>query len=193
IYNKSYYYAHYYGSRAFTHWYAPKRYSLVLLFSVKKAVDRSWAYFAGQDSLVEFDDRGWYGTDTQRDLAENAANAGPFHDRYYDEGLQKTNLNRLQAMIELCQNRDIEPVLVSLPMWVGYRQHTQPERWAYMHQTTDSLAQAMGVPYLDFTEDARFTDEDFFDANHLRRQGAIRFTQILQDTLGIAGPPQADK
>ena len=182
-YNKSYHFAYFYGSTAFTKWYSPRRYSLVSLFTIKKAVDRTYAYYTGRDSLVEFLPSGWFPTEEQRDLERNARESGGFHDQYYDEALRPVNLDRLARMVAMCQERGVQPVLVSMPMWEGYARYTRPERFAYMTRATDSLAQSHGVPYFDFTWDPRFEDVDFFDSNHLRRQGALKFTHLLQDTL----------
>ncbi|WNJ16456.1 hypothetical protein [Pontibacter sp. G13] len=182
-YDKSYEYAHFYGSEGFVSNWSPKRYSLVNLFTIKKSVDRSIAYYQGKDSLVEFRRNGWYWTEEQRDLEKNGQNAGTFHDQFYDETLIPLNVNRIVEMAETCDQHGVELVLVSMPMHQSYLSTVNPARYQRMQELADSLSQALPIAYYNFTEDPRFTDEDFFDSNHLRSQGAIKFTQIFRATL----------
>ncbi|GAB4402702.1 MAG: hypothetical protein OHK0039_01030 [Bacteroidia bacterium] len=191
-YNKSYYYAFFYGSRAFTKPYSVRRYSLTAMLSIKKAVDRTWEYYMGIDDLIDFEPNGWYPSMRQKDLAENARNAGAFHDRYYDPALHSVNIGRLVHIIGLCQARDIELICVSMPMWEGYLEVVQAGRYQFMVSTMDSLAAVYGVPYFNYTRDTRFGAEDYYDSNHLRREGAEKFTRILQaDIDALRAAPRA--
>ncbi|MDX2285104.1 MAG: hypothetical protein NW241_13145 [Bacteroidia bacterium] len=182
-YNKSYHYAYFFGTKDFVKPLSARRFSLTALFTVKGSVDRAWGYFMEGDSLIEFRPDGWFATEEQRDLLKNAAESAPFHDRYYDERLHGVNLARLAAIVSRCRMRGVEPVLISMPMHPAYMRQVRADRYAYMTQAADSLSRAHGVRYLNFTEDPRFEDADFFDSNHLRRQGAEKLTRILRDTL----------
>ncbi|MEO1448653.1 MAG: hypothetical protein AAFV07_03950 [Bacteroidota bacterium] len=183
IYDKSYHYAFFYGSEAFTDWYAPKRYSIVQLFGIKRCVDRAKAYYVQPDTLVEFEANGWMATDVQHDLERNGAESGLFHDQVYDTSLVALNLQRLGDMITRCQARNIAVYLLSPPMWESYLAHTRPERLDRMVHAMDSLSEHYAVPYINFTSDKRFIAEDFFDSNHLRRDGANKLSVILREYM----------
>ena len=86
-------------------------------------------------------------------------------------------------MIERCEARGAIAVLISTPLWETYRKHMIPERYARLAQVSDSLARHYEILYFNFTEDARFVEEDFWDANHLRRQGAVKFSEMLNGSL----------
>ncbi len=182
-YNRSYHFAHFYGSQAFVGMLELRRLSLVSLFSIKKAVDRSIDYYTGQDSLVEFAPNGWYPTDVQRDLKQNGIDAGTFHDAYYDSSLFGTNLGYLEDMLARCRERQVEVIFLSMPMHPHYLKVVKQARYEAMVTKMDSFAAAQAVTYLNFTEDSRFADADFFDSNHLRTQGAEKFTKMLTDSL----------
>jgi hypothetical protein len=184
-YNKSYHYAFFFGSTAFTDWYSIRRYSLVAIWSVKQSVDRAWAYYTRGDSLVDSGPNGWMAARDQHDLAKNGQESGLFHDQYYDSTLIPLNIARVADIARLCRDRHIELVLISTPMWHSYMEHIRRDRYHHMVRTTDSLSQALGVPYYNFTEDPRFVEEDYYDANHLRIQGAHKLTALLRDTLSV--------
>ncbi|TAE59004.1 MAG: hypothetical protein EAZ89_02895, partial [Bacteroidetes bacterium] len=177
--NKSYYFAHFYDSEAFTNPFSFKKYSLTALWGIKASVDRSFAYAFRGDSLVECRRNGWYATEEQRDLLKNGRESGRFQDRFYDERLFSQNLGYIEQMIRRCREKQVAIYLISTPMWKTFMANTQPGRYAKMVYLTDSLAHAQGVPYWNFSTDERFGEEDFFDSNHLRTQGAVKFSRIL--------------
>ncbi|MEZ4828275.1 MAG: hypothetical protein R3C61_18600 [Bacteroidia bacterium] len=69
-------------------------------------------------------------------------------------------------------------------MYRTYIENTRPERYAAMTAVMDSLSAAWEVPYFDFTRDPRFEAADFFDSNHLRTQGAKKFSPMLRARIG---------
>jgi hypothetical protein len=48
---------------------------------------------------------------------------------------------------------------------------------------TDSCCQSFGAVAADFSADSRFTDDDFFDSDHLADGGARKFSAIFSDYL----------
>ena len=184
-YNRSYHYAYFYGSDAFVDMLAPRRFSLVSLFTVKKSVNRSMAYYMEGDSLIEFDRNGWYNSDKEpaRDLTQNGRDSGKLHDAVYDESLIAKNLEYLGDMIQLCKRRGVEVFLVSMPMWKSYIAQVNEGRYEKMVSAMDSLSSVEQLPYFNFTEDERFTGDDFFDSNHLNQVGAVKFTRIFNGLI----------
>lgn len=186
IYNKTYYFKHFFGSEAFTKWYEPENYSLLALLTVKRSVDRTMRYYQGKDSLVEFNQDGWYywkDSMTTAQLISNGKQSGLFHNQFYDEGLYQTNIEKLDSIIRICKNHGIMPLLVSTPMHESYREQMRKDRYEFMVNTTDSLAQIHEVPYFNFTESPAYTRPDFMDANHLGKEGARKFSLELDSLI----------
>lgn len=187
IYNKTYYFKHFFGSSAFTKWYEPENYSLVALLTIKKSVDRAMRYYQGTDTLVEFNKDGWYywnDTMTTQQLIDNGKSSGFFHNQFYDENLQKVNLRLLERIILLCKEKNVIPILVSTPMHESYRLEMKKGRYDYMFGVTDSLARKYDIPYLNYTESSHYTRRDFMDANHLGKAGARKFSLELNGFIG---------
>ncbi|MCI4668964.1 MAG: DUF1574 domain-containing protein [Bacteroidia bacterium] len=186
IYNKTYYFKHFFGSNAFTKWYEPENYSLVSLLTVKRSVDRSMRYFKGQDTLVEFNKDGWYFWDdsmTTAQLINNGIQSGTYHNQFYDESLHSHNVALLDSIISVCKKFDVIPVLVSTPMHKSYQKEMKKSRYDFMVNTTDSLARVNDIPYLNLTESPDYERADFMDANHLGKEGARKFTSYLNGVI----------
>ena len=50
-----------------------------------------------------------------------------------------------------------------------------------------------GVDFWDFGKDPRFTNEDFYDGNHLNTHGNLKFTKIIDEHLSILISNQSTK
>ncbi|MEO0894957.1 MAG: DUF1574 family protein [Bacteroidota bacterium] len=188
IYNKTYYFKHFFGSDAFTKWYEPENYSLTALFTVKRSVDRAMTYYEGKDTLVEFDQYGWYFWEdsmTEKQLIQNGAQTGMYHNQFYDSALYPENIQNLSKMIQMCQENGVELILVSTPMHQSYQQEMKEERYQHMVKTTDSLSRLHKIPYWNFTTDTSYTLHHFMDSNHLNKRGARKFTEELQKLIEL--------
>ncbi len=183
IYDKTYYYAHFYGSRAFTDWWDISCHSRVALFTVKRSVDRTTSYYATDDSLLECRRDGFYDLAFQRDLDQNAKESGAFHSQYFDEALIGTNLDYLDRMIELCEKHQVQLYLISTPMWPSYLEHIDQDRLALTVAKIDSVSRTHQIPYWNDIDHARFEAADFYDANHLSARGAMTYTQMLAQRI----------
>lgn len=182
--NKSYHFAYFYGSDAFIKKLAPRRFSLVSLFSVKRSVDRSLAYYRGEDDLVECDEKGWYqGNEAPKELERSGETTGALHDQFYDEELIPQNIQYVTDIIEACQAAGIDIYLLSTPMYKSYMDHVKEDRYQLMLTNLDSLSSRHKVPYLNFTFDNSYEAQHFFDSNHLNEEGADMFTQKLIDQI----------
>lgn len=182
--NKSYHYAFFYGSNSFIKTLAPRRFSIVSLFTVKRSVDRFIDYFVEGDDLVECDEQGWYaGDEAEKPVEEHGKNTGPFHDSYYDDELVPVNRSYIKTIIESCEKANIEVYLVSMPMYKSYMEAVKPERYETMTQTLDSLTQAYPLSYYNYTYDTDFSEQHFFDSNHLNEKGADILTRKLRASI----------
>lgn len=182
--NKSYHYSFFYGSDAFIKKLAPRRFSIVSLFTVKRSVDRSMAYFLEEDDLVECDQKGWYAGDEQpKPLQKNGETTGQLHDVYYSEDLVSVNTDHVKAILEACKEANIEVYLVSMPMYKSYMETVKPERYEAMLKTIEELQDLYPISYFNHTYDKDFGEQDFFDSNHLNEQGAELFTKKLTKAI----------
>lgn len=95
------------------------------------------------------------------------------------------NLGYLRRLIALCRSIGAEVVLVTPPCHVTYNKHLDSEQFDRYVSIAKGVAAENGLRWLDLLTDRRFTDADFWDADHLNDRGADKFTRLLRDTLAV--------
>ncbi len=182
-YNRSNYYAVFYGARGQSNPMQAKYYSATALFSIKESVDRLMDYYLRDSSLVEYDANGWFEATYSRNLKDNAKNSGTFHDRFFKEEVESANIGYLEHMARICKQHKVNLVLVSTPMHPYYMEVVKASRYQRMVSITDSIANKWEIPYFNYTFDKGYTDSDFFDSNHLNPSGAKRFSHRIDSLI----------
>ena len=97
----------------------------------------------------------------------------------YRETNLEGNIGYLVKMAELCKSNGVGLVVVTLPKSRYFREKYPESRIAKMRQATEEGAERCGYWYRDYYADERFGDEDFVSADHLSREGGLKFTSIL--------------
>lgn len=98
----------------------------------------------------------------------------------------KTNLNYLNEIIVQCESKNIRLYLVFLPQSSVFLSRVDPQQLQNTFSITDSIsAKYTNVYFLNYANDKRFNDSDFFDVNHLHPQGAEKFSRLLNDTISF--------
>lgn len=101
--------------------------------------------------------------------------------------INPNELNALYGIIELCKDKNIEPVLVTTPYmreYVEQWRENSPSFFDEFYSLMDEITENTGTVYYDYSCDTRFWEEPeyFFSVDHLNREGALKFTEILTDT-----------
>lgn len=160
-----------------------KDYSEVLsnTFDVNKikAIDYYWLH----KNPITLTKRGSGPLNMQYDLKETGIAAAKRHSLpsllYYKEYIKE-----LGKIIEYCKSNDIRIILVTSPTYYTYFDNLNMEQLSLMNHLLDSLSKNnQNVYRADHLKDKKFTKEDFYDGDHLRLQGAKKFTEILNQKL----------
>jgi hypothetical protein len=144
----------------------------------------------------EVDPRGWNTSLTQgkpKDLLDPAAAlrvAG--HDALASPANVPANLGYLESLIAQAQARNIEVVLVTLPVWPTYRAHIRQDYWNQTRTAMEALAARHHIRYLNFFQYPGMSAEDYYDSDHLSAAGGIHFTQLLDTSLN-SPPDQGER
>ena len=97
----------------------------------------------------------------------------------------------LYALIDLCREIGAIPILVTVPctrVYIDTIRKNDPEFFADFYAVIDEIKQKKNIEYYDYASDERFCDDLnlFLNSDHLNREGARRFTNILlREVLGI--------
>ncbi|WP_313807977.1 D-alanyl-lipoteichoic acid biosynthesis protein DltD [Flavobacterium sp.] len=90
------------------------------------------------------------------------------------------NTLRIQAIIDACKKRNIEVVLLTLPVTDYFSENVNQEKLAKIIKTCNSLTENNeNVSYLNLFKDNRFSNADFYDSDHLHTNGAIKSSKIV--------------
>jgi hypothetical protein len=108
---------------------------------------------------------------------------------FYHQGrelpLSETALHSLAAIVELCRDHGVAPVLVGSPVHPDYLGRI-PAAIKGGFEAEKARWRARGIRVLDCTA-AGWADEFYLDADHLNQRGAARFTdQVAQMLDGAA-------
>jgi hypothetical protein len=116
---------------------------------------------------------------------ENIQNAKRTVNKHEDHLMDfSKNVDRLASIIEKCKTKNIEVILVTMPVTKQYALEVNQIKLKKIFSTCQTLQnQNDNVRYLNLFNDNRFEDADFFDADHLHDLGAIKSSKIVNDFI----------
>lgn len=179
-------------------WYLANRYRLYMecdlhsQWSVYNWEVTAFRVFCNKlQSLWKSPSRQWstYGQGLEYTLAKRPATwdngaerAATNHDTNYNATFN--NERYLQSMAAFCKERGIKLLLISTPLRPSYRQNQLPKQVKDMHLRIQNLVCSFPqVVYRDYSADPRFEANDFYDSDHLCRQGAHKLSRLLKATI----------
>ncbi len=96
----------------------------------------------------------------------------------------KEYIKELGKIIDYSKENDIKIILVTTPTYHTYSDNLNMQQLSLMNHLLDSLSKNnQNVYRVGYLKDKNFTKEDFYDGDHLRLQGAKKFTKILYRKL----------
>jgi hypothetical protein len=93
------------------------------------------------------------------------------------------NMQLLGGLIETCQNRGIQVMLITTPLHHFYYDHLKTDKLARMQENIQLLVNQYQVPYLNFMKDERFKAEDFYNPDHVSNAGAEKFSRLMDEII----------
>ena len=92
------------------------------------------------------------------------------------------NIQWLQQMAALCEGRDVNLYLLTMPGLAEYRKAMPNEQIALMERVMQDMAEKYhNVHVLDYQSWGK--EDDFYNATHLNTDGAELFTTMLMDAI----------
>lgn len=188
-YFRKYYYHHFMGLEVpSVHIYDPKRYSLAIVQNLSRSMDIVSRYHS-TTSIIDCDSLGWGENYLKQNRIVPATIARQRARAHEDGSLDfSENIARINRMISTCRQRNIRVLIVSMPQTRDYTSWLNPVK---LQKIFDSCATFESlnpetVRYLNLFQDPRFSDADFYDADHLNDQGAQKCSGIVTEFLHTA-------
>ena len=145
---------------------------------------RLFRYLFQDVNEIYVDGRGWcqMESDGLKDDGEEAAKRHTASK--ISDDLVESNKERLKNMIEICQAKDIEVILLTMPAYESYRSKLNSDQLSITINSCHDLASSYeNIIYLNFLSDTRFGRNDFLDSDHLNSQGATKLSLALQHVM----------
>jgi hypothetical protein len=99
------------------------------------------------------------------------------------DNLVEENLKFLDKIVKLCDDEGIQVVLMTLPAHKSYSDNLEKHQLELVISAGEKMINKYGnCRYFNFLNDDNFIEEDFYDADHLNRNGAKKLS-ILVDSI----------
>jgi hypothetical protein len=96
----------------------------------------------------------------------------------------KQNKQFVKEIIEKCAEKNVKVILLNLPLYKSYRENLKNEFKYQQKSFCEYFAQNFpNTSYYDFSDNPIFTEDDFYDFNHLNEIGSKKFTLMLDSII----------
>lgn len=170
--------------------YLPNIRTSLKMLSDSKPINKAIKSFLGWQNDRYCTDLG-FGTqysfeERNRDLSSSADAAVKRHTKKeINSDILEQNKAYLQEICKICKKKNIQVIILTTPTHQSYYNNLNDNQLNITATTCSDIAnQYDNVVYLNWLEDKRFNEEDFFDADHLNDRGAIKLTKLLDEYIG---------
>jgi hypothetical protein len=185
---RDYFYFHYYGIRhPGMNLVDPKTFSYAALYSRIILSDFIFHRLDTTKQTGDIQSSGWEKAPVAEDPLTISDSAGSarlkFHMTLIDRKNVARNIGYLNELISELKKRNIKVFLVTSPVCETYYKFVDPSMDRENHVIINGLCKKYDLRYFDYFRDDRFGKEDFFDNDHLNRNGAEKFSSILDKDI----------
>ena len=157
-----------------------------------KLLRKTMDYYLRNRSMQTINSYGWgtmYKSTHGRDLNETGITAAKRHTMagQNPDTLQELFIKTvgfLESIITECETRGSKVFLFAPPAYKTYRENLDDRQWT---TTLDAITQLTNkfpsCRYVNFMDDERFIEEDFYDADHLNEIGAKKLSLFLDKVM----------
>lgn len=105
------------------------------------------------------------------------------HENLMHEDLLDSNLVALDSLIRGAQKRNINIVFITTPVSQAYWKVIDFKKLSNMQNSIQHLCEKYSVNYYNYLQDNRFNIDDFYDYDHLNKNGAQKFSHFLDEEV----------
>ncbi len=156
-----------------------------LSVKLKNNLSRLKKYYIDHQKMVTLETSGWAFFE-QEHAIDSIETLGPIIAKKHtakDDTLVKENLEFLDKIVKLCYDEGIKVLLVTLPAHKSYRDNLEKHQLEIVLSAGQKMKKKYdNCSYLNLLKDDNFKNEDFYDADHLNRNGSKKLS-ILVDGI----------
>jgi len=92
-------------------------------------------------------------------------------------------LNELEELIFFLLSKNITPILITYPTYSLMNSFLDASIFEKIRNVGYELSQKHQIPYLDYSNDCSFTIEDFFNCDHVNKEGAAKLSKKINEVI----------
>ena len=99
---------------------------------------------------------------------------------------ETVNMVSLGKMVELCEDKDVSLVLISIPVDISFRENElfNNEQIKMVKDVARDLSEDYAnIYWIDWYDNPKFSTSDFYNSDHLNEYGALKLTNMLKQFL----------
>lgn len=159
--------------------------SLLLSLGLKPVYKTLVSYFFLEESYIHCDSLG-QGTFTQPGSEEKLRNTGLKAATRHGSSNGESGVSEamIREVLEACRQKNVRCLLVMMPASSFYLEHLDPDRVQKIEERLMALAQEYNnVQVRNYLDYPALADSLYFDGDHLTREGARRYTEMMVEDL----------
>ena len=161
-----------------------RKYSLALSRKFNKSVELVGTYLHEGTILSCY--RNGYGIQDSTDIVPYKATTSRLIAKKHEDGSMDFghNVERLERIINLCKDKDVDVLLVEMPVFPDYFDAVNPVKRDSISSILASLGSSSdNTHHLKLSRDRRFRRDDLRDADHLTNGGAEKCSKIVSEFI----------
>ena len=160
--------------------------SEVLSVKLKNNVARIKDYYLDNTNMITVENTGWASFDEPH-ANKSIDVLGPIAAKRHtadDDALVIENINHLENIVKLCNEKGIALLLITLPAHQSYVAHLDQYQLELVISSGEKMKSKYdNCIYLNLLEDPNFNDVDFYDADHPNANGAKKLSILVDDLI----------
>lgn len=153
-----------------------------LSVKLKNNLARIKDHYLERKKMITVETSGWASFEEEH-ASRPFETAGPIIAKRHtakDDTLVEENLKFLDNIVKLCNEQGIKVLLVTLPAHKSYRDNLEKHQLELVVSAGEKMKNKYHhCSYLNLLKADNFKDEDFYDADHLNRDGAKKLSILI--------------
>lgn len=183
---RKYYYQNYMNLQVpLINWYDFNQFFLCTTQNPSRTLDLMLKY-AKNGFINDSDANGWVTNYKKKDRIEPELIAKERAQQQEDGSVDfVANSERIDSIIRFCKQKKIKVIIVSMPQTHLYSSYLNQKKLNMIFKTCRNFQtnNLKNVYYLNLFNEKRFSDEDFYDSDHLNEVGAKKCSKIVDEFI----------
>ncbi|WP_107040027.1 hypothetical protein [Brumimicrobium mesophilum] len=164
----------------------------ILSTKIDFSIGLLYKYYVKKQKLIQSSDLGWGSKNkpfSQERLNKSGKEAAARHTHDIEtnklaQQAYAENMIDVNSILEWCKSQNVKVILFTPPAYETYRDYLEPKQLQLVIDISEELeAKNDNCTYLNLLADTTFVSTDYYDADHLSKEGAEKLSKIMNDII----------